>query len=542
MEDRALTKLFCVLSAVVIAIATAWVFSSYQLARKGAEAVVAERGLLLQRSYHSDISKYGGFMLETAEYIANDLTVSELMAEGAAAQAAHNQAGLKAARNQLLQHVTGSWDGFTQANSDRIMHFQFSPAVSFLRMHRPDRFGDDLYDIRPGVVRVNATKKPISGYESGRYFRGIRGITPIFATTAKEEGVHVGALEVGIALTTILNNLALESGIHFAVLFEHSHLQETLSDEQTQAYFNQHVGIDKYVLDWRSDPISDETLIRKSLEPDSFVTQTELVESDGRTWGVTQFPLIESATGVNSGVPVGVVMAWFDAEDVIEQVREQLMFSAVVALFIVIIIEGFLFLGLKRESELRKERFMSLTDALSGISNRRHFDETLEQEVRRATRSGSDLSIILGDIDFFKKFNDHYGHQEGDECIQRIAQALQSGLRRAGDFLARYGGEEFVIVLPDTPLSEAEIVAERLRKSVLGAQITHATHPDSDIVTMSFGVASGKVSNATAGKLMVATADRALYEAKASGRDCYKSEVFTGNVAPGDEHLTMTYR
>ncbi|MDP2268682.1 MAG: diguanylate cyclase, partial [Deltaproteobacteria bacterium] len=133
---------------------------------------------------------------------------------------------------------------------------------------------------------------------------------------------------------------------------------------------------------------------------------------------------------------------------------------------------------------------LSRHDGLTGIANRRHFDEFLAQEWKRALREEAPLSLIMCDIDFFKNYNDAYGHQAGDDCLRAVAGAFQKGLRRPGDLAARYGGEEFVVVLPGTPPEGALAVAEALRSDVQALGIPHASSRAASVVTLSLGVAS----------------------------------------------------
>jgi diguanylate cyclase (GGDEF)-like protein len=177
-------------------------------------------------------------------------------------------------------------------------------------------------------------------------------------------------------------------------------------------------------------------------------------------------------------------------------------------------------LVLTRKLDAANQELKRLTslDGLTGIANRRHFDEVLTREWRRAMRQGDELSIIMCDIDFFKLFNDTYGHQDGDECLRQIAQVLVKSMDRGGDLLARYGGEEFVAVLPGTSLSGASFVAGQMRQAVEELAIAHNGSPYG-IVTTSFGVASALALHETDPLDVLGAADRALYEAKHAGRN-----------------------
>ncbi|UQB43415.1 response regulator [Thiomicrospira microaerophila] len=174
-------------------------------------------------------------------------------------------------------------------------------------------------------------------------------------------------------------------------------------------------------------------------------------------------------------------------------------------------------LALKLKTDLLEE--MSHVDGLTHIANRRQFDETLLKESLRLARSGKPMGLIMLDIDFFKPFNDHYGHGQGDICLQKVAQALQSVIRRPGDLLARYGGEEFVVLLPETGQRGTQRIAEELRQSIASLRLQHAYSEVADHVTVSVGAVSGWAQNHEQAEQMLKTADEALYQAKQQGRN-----------------------
>lgn len=161
---------------------------------------------------------------------------------------------------------------------------------------------------------------------------------------------------------------------------------------------------------------------------------------------------------------------------------------------------------------------LATTDGLTGVANRRQLDTTLQNECDRARRSKAPLSLIMLDIDFFKKYNDHYGHQTGDECLRDVAQALKATINRPSDLVARYGGEEFAIILPGTALEVACTIAEKLNAAIVALDRPHADSPLGR-VTISLGVAvlsPGQDHDATH---LVSQADTALYAAKTAGRN-----------------------
>jgi diguanylate cyclase (GGDEF)-like protein len=164
------------------------------------------------------------------------------------------------------------------------------------------------------------------------------------------------------------------------------------------------------------------------------------------------------------------------------------------------------------------ERLATL-DGLTGIANRRHFDERLQNEWSRASRANAPLSLIMADVDYFKRYNDTYGHQQGDECLKAVSAVLQRLAFRVSDLAARYGGEEFAVILPNTDLKGACEVAERIRAEVEAAALPHGGNEVAPCVTLSLGVATLFPDAEGQSKTLVSQADQALYQAKKEGRN-----------------------
>mgnify|MGYP000868065072 FL=1 len=176
---------------------------------------------------------------------------------------------------------------------------------------------------------------------------------------------------------------------------------------------------------------------------------------------------------------------------------------------------------------------LSVTDALTRLANRRRFDAVWLDEWQRALRQATPLAVIMLDVDHFKAYNDHYGHQQGDECLRRVGEVLLTTLRRAGELVARYGGEEFVVVLPGTSVIHAMAVAESIRANIQAAGIAHAHSGVAAVVTVSLGVAVGIPTQGDARDALVHAADAALYRAKDQGRNrVVLSDIDRGKGTP----------
>ena len=165
-------------------------------------------------------------------------------------------------------------------------------------------------------------------------------------------------------------------------------------------------------------------------------------------------------------------------------------------------------------------------DGLTNVFNRRHFDELLHREWARLRREKGELSLILCDVDYFKSYNDTYGHLEGDQCLRDVAQVIASALQRPSDMVARYGGDEFVILLPNTTLEGALYLAQEIRDRVCRLQVRHEKSPVAGHVTLTLGVSNGFPVDDLPEDKFIGLADKALYEAKVKGRNCVIGKIW----------------
>jgi diguanylate cyclase (GGDEF)-like protein/PAS domain S-box-containing protein len=172
---------------------------------------------------------------------------------------------------------------------------------------------------------------------------------------------------------------------------------------------------------------------------------------------------------------------------------------------------------LERLNALLREQ--AFEDSLTGLANRRQFTATLDHEIRRARRNNGEISLLMADVDFFKRYNDTLGHQRGDECLQRVAQVLKDAFRRPGELPARYGGEEFAVILPNCGPDLGMALAERLRSAMEAAGIVHHSSDVAPCITLSIGVSSGRVQADITPDVLILAADNALYRSKAEGRN-----------------------
>lgn len=229
-----------------------------------------------------------------------------------------------------------------------------------------------------------------------------------------------------------------------------------------------------------------------------WIHSEHLSEIAGRQWVIVAIPAAEYVSQQRGYLPATV------------------MISGVI---LIILLLGFTAVLLNRNHQLnlarRQLEAISLTDSLTGLANRRHFDQHLENEWARSVRQGSSISLLMIDIDRFKPYNDLYGHLQGDKCLKQVAHALDSVLKRPTDLVARYGGEEFAVILSDC--SEPETIAEQCRAAVEALSIPHPSSDISDFVTVSIGVNTVNPHQGLSPKLLAGHADQALYRAKELG-------------------------
>lgn len=252
---------------------------------------------------------------------------------------------------------------------------------------------------------------------------------------------------------------------------------------------------------------SYETLIRRSLErgeiPDALGREEEWLRQRMAGRGKLSTPLLRcSADGrwmhfYEIGTPSGcLVMTRFDVTELVQKTMAL------------------------EESNERLEH-LSTTDALTGLANRRSLDQCLQREWHRSARNQQPLSLLMIDIDHFKRYNDHYGHLAGDACLRQIASILFDCAQRSGELVARYGGEEFALLLPGTDVENASMVAQRCMDEVAKARISHANSPVSPWLTCSIGLATVVANQELVPESLLRCADEALYRVKSAGRAHY---------------------
>lgn len=477
-----------------------------------------EFGIMLEMTYTN--------MMQMAQFISNDQDLNQLFLQGKKAVEAQRDSGdirAQEIRHALLKQVKPAWDKLTADFNVRQLHYHLGPgSLSFLRVHTPEKYGDRMDEIRHTIVDTNAEKKARTGFETGRIYGGLRAVTPIW-TEDPESGreTFVGSLEVGTSFDLILPMFEDFYSVNTAVILTREHIENRMWPEFVEKYFGDNPDME-YYLESASSADTRRDLIRvlKQLGISSeFVARNAgILELDDRYLSAYYFPLRDYEGEKNPALPpAGFVLMWEDVTPMVDDLYASVKYNIIYAIVGFILVEIILIWTFKRELRLVVAEREATRDPLTGLYNRRYFDQTLHCELTTARRTGRGISLLVCDIDQFKAYNDNYGHQQGDMCLQQVAACLKQNLSRNIDWIARYGGEEFAVVLPDTDLNGAVHVAERLIKAVKNLGIVHEYSSVNKVVTLSIGAASSL--NADNARKLFELADQNLYRAKQQGRN-----------------------
>ena len=470
-------------------------------------------------------------MQQIATYVGNDPEIRRRFLGALHALEAndgdYDAPDVRAVRDALYDSVKSSWDVMRSEYDVRQLHFHFGPGSnSFLRVHRPQKYGDNMDTVRYTIVDANQLHRPTKGFETGRVYSGIRGVVPVTAvdpSTGKE--VHVGALEAGTSFSFLLNMLHARMMTHFAALLTGEHVRKNMWDEFVATKFSAEDRVGSFfVEDSTGSSSQTQRIFSNFCETFGSVPETRnsgILEQDGQCYQVACFPLRDYRGNLNPELPaVGVMLVWENVTSkcaVLKSRTRVIIFFAVISL---VLLEGLLLtgwhFGSRRFRRIIREQtaeleLLATRDRLTGLFNRWKLEEYFTREISRHHRYGTEFSVIMFDLDHFKVVNDTWGHDAGDKVLREVSDRTSAMIRKT-DILARWGGEEFVLLLPHTDLKLAKALAERIRISIGENRIT-----DEIAITVSLGVVQHNQ-----GETMdeaIKRADDSLYQAKNTGRN-----------------------
>ncbi len=414
----------------------------------------------------------------------------------------------KQLRLQLFRVLEKRYLELKQFSQLRQLHFHLSNNESFLRMHRPDKYGDDLTAVRKTVAKVNSSFEPVDGFEEGKIYCGFRYVYPIKA----DDNSHLGSVEISFSAVAFSTKFIQHYDIFPHFYIRSSIVEEKLFDSEKSNYqpsiFTGFYA-DKEVLKAQNFPIDDELV-----KPDEKLIhqminnvnagRVKSVYDDKNKQLLTTIPILNPVTRN--------VVAFFEIhshDPRYKQIQEHFYLKLLIGQLLISIIFFVFYLLLANNKIIEREANF---DKLTGIYNRRKFEDVFKYELLQSKRHKQKLSIAMMDIDLFKNFNDNYGHQVGDLVLKSLAKNILSRIRKSDTF-ARWGGEEFVLIMTETSINEAVKVCEKLRRSVQkNVKVVQSSN-----ITISIGISELKENDTT--NRLFKRCDEALYLAKNNGRN-----------------------
>lgn len=395
----------------------------------------------------------------------------------------------------------------------RQLHFHLPDSSSFLRFHRPDKFGDSLVGVQETVVAANTSLKRVSAFEEGRIFNGFRFVYPILYGQH-----HVGSVEISISSFALIDDLSRIFGKQYRFMLDRHVVEAKVFADELNNYeacllspdflydreegspiVDTQVDIQKLIIQDLKRSIAQEINIKlKAWQP-----VVHLARLGGKGYVVSLMPIANF-----KGEYVAYLVSFEEDGNHLTMARNFML----ILVFLTLLFTGGLVFFLHIARTNKKLKVLSSTDFLTGISNRGRGYELLRREHDRALRYDSSYSLIMFDLDRFKKVNDTYGHPVGDYVLKKIAD-LVADLTRRTDSFCRWGGEEFLLLMPETSVENALAFAEKIRHRISAYDFKYV-----GTVTVSLGVVEFSGETAAVDEMIIRV-DQALYEAKQSGRN-----------------------
>lgn len=410
-------------------------------------------------------------------------------------------------RKLLHRELSGLYQRIVHYNF-RQLHFHEPDNRSYLRFHRPGKYGDDLTEVRYSVAYVNREKRYIQGFEEGRILNGYRFVYPVFL-----DDEHIGSVEVSVSMNTVIRQLHERFNKETQFIILKSQVMKKVFASEQANYFAWCVD-NTYLLD---RAISSECVLKDRITEKDAVKIRDALTANGQK--DTPFCIeikVDAAPHVLTFLPirnfVGENVAYIFEISGGNKLKDldtsfYVVFAALIALLILLVV----FMIYYRISHKKIER-MATFDALTGVFARGVLMEMIDAEYERYKRYHTPFSLVMLDIDHFKKVNDTYGHHTGDVVLAGVTSIMKTSIRKS-DVLGRYGGEEFIVVLPETRKAGAVTVAEKLRQQIAAHDFDRV-----GTVTVSCGVAEMS-DKAQSVEEIINMADQKMYTAKRDGRN-----------------------
>jgi len=394
----------------------------------------------------------------------------------------------------------------------RQLHIHFKDGSSFLRMHRPESYGDNLFDVRDSIKYVNTEERKFVGFEEGRIFNGYRYIYPL-----SYNGEHLASVEFSLSFQAVTELLKDNFGGAKVFIIKNELIEETVFKEEQSNYLNSSI-FEEYSYDKEiyNNLLKAESEVNLNIIRE--VNQKNKKELAAQTAAENSFVVSSRVDGsyytgsfINIKGIDGKTKAYlisYQENDSLNFINQNFFITIIISVVFLLLTIILLTIIFSSNSRLR---FLAHNDQLTGVSNRHHLTQVLEREYDRSSRYNNSFSLIIFDIDHFKSINDNYGHDQGDLILKDLSRLVKKNIRKS-DYFGRWGGEEFIVIAPESSLQDAEKFAEKLRKEIEAYNFMEKRK-----VTASFGAAEIKSGDNI--DQLIKRADDALYRAKEKGRN-----------------------
>ena len=420
------------------------------------------------------------------------------------------------ARNRLYTLLQPTYE-LLKKNGIRQLHFHLPGSISFLRFHKPKKYGDSLKKVRYSIDLVNKTKKVVRGFEEGRIFNGFRNVYPLFYKKK-----FIGTVEISYSIRAIASTLTQSEQAFYGLLIQKDLVQKKVWQENRK-YYLPSLFSDDYL--WDKKTFSTlfyyrnkehllaglrevERNLSKKIQPLLKQKKSFLLPFE---YNNKNFIVIFQTLQNVAKKKVGYIVT-FTQNNFFAQSQKHYVMTLAIASVTNLVLSILFFLFLKTERDIKSAlSFRSNYDPLTNLLNRRGFETTYNAIYKTHQRQKQPFSLLFLDIDHFKSINDTYGHDTGDAVLSELSKLLKANLRQS-DIIARWGGEEFVILLTNTDKDVAYKVAKKLKNI-----IQNHTNPKLPAFTVSIGITAGDTEALF--EQLLKEADEALYQAKKEGRN-----------------------
>lgn len=490
----------------------------HQQYQNESQQIAQQYNIALDVAYRSTLDMY---RLDVETRLETQVMQSDILSLLEKASSADSET-LPILRGQLYRQFHREYQ---RMRRNGLSHFYFylPDGTTLLRFHSPTIAGDNAEKTNPVLQLAHQHKKPQSGFSTSQMLTpAFRYVHPII-----QNGHHYGTVEFSVPFDVIHKNIVwllpdgdytlLISAKHQDVATEMVPRDKFIPSPLSEHWLLENPNISRISRNFIHSELS------RSILP--ILAKDRALQARLQNGGAFSIPLLHQGVGyivTMYGIqsPRDETVAWIiglSEAPSLKRLRQNLVSYGLLSAILIILLAITVHTVLRQRHQLHA---LSHLDGLTGIANRRAFDATLEKEWQRGGRAREPLAILLMDIDFFKQYNDHYGHPAGDKCLRQVAQTITDQLTRSSDMVARYGGEEFICLLPDTDNEGAMHMAEKIRQAITDERIPHEKSTIASHLTISIGVASAIPNPTQPPSRLVRQADRQLYAAKEVGRNC----------------------